>query len=86
MFPFSKSPGTSPSCHDFIEWHGEWLDNNISQFPQDSRMHLISSHRFIYNQVLQVVMHLTFTYCGKPSAFPVNSLKTEVGRDAAIED
>lgn len=40
----------------------------------------------MYNQVLQVVMHLTFTYCGKPSAFPVNSLKTEVGRDAAIED
>lgn len=39
-------------------------------------MHLISSHRCMHRQVLQVVMHLIFTYSGKHSASPVLVLQS----------
>jgi len=45
--------------------YGEWLGNYISQFPQDSGMHLIRSHRFMYVQVPQVVKNLVFPYSGR---------------------
>lgn len=47
-----QSPGTSPDFHDF-KYHGEWLGNYTSQFPQDSRTHLTRSHRLGYVQVPQ---------------------------------
>jgi len=57
MFPFFQSPGSSPDCHDLSN-SVERPDNYISQFPQDSRMHLIRSHRLMYVQVPQVVNQL----------------------------
>ena len=39
--------------------------NDISQFPQDSGMHLIRSNRLMHVQVPQVVMNLIFCYSGK---------------------
>ncbi|TRZ22320.1 hypothetical protein HGM15179_004781 [Zosterops borbonicus] len=39
-----QSPRISPDFHDF-KYHGEWLGNYTSQFPQDSRTRLTRSHR-----------------------------------------
>jgi len=64
MFPFFQSLGISPDCHDF-KYRGDCLGNSISQFPQDSVMNLVRSHRLLYVQVPQMVMNLIFFYSGK---------------------
>ncbi|KAK4831142.1 hypothetical protein QYF61_015445 [Mycteria americana] len=74
-----KTKGTSSDCHDF-KYHGEWLGSYISQFPQDSGMPLIRSHRLMYVQVPQVVTNLTFTSSGRGFTPPVpNMLPIDLG-------
>lgn len=51
MFPFFQSPGALPGTA--VTFHGECPGSYISQFPWDSGMHLISSHRLLYVEVPQ---------------------------------
>jgi len=70
--------------------HGEWLGNYISQFPQDSGMHLLKSHTLMYVQVPQVVLNLVFCYSGKGFTPLVPILQSincgGARREAASED
>jgi len=75
MFPFFQSPGTLPDCHDLSNI-SEWLGNGISQFPQDSGIHLIRSYRLMYVQVPQVVPNLAFLFSGKAFALLVPILQS----------
>lgn len=45
-----------------LKYLWEWLGNYISQFPQDSSVHLIKTHRFTDVRVPHVVMNQIFTY------------------------
>ena len=45
-----------------FKYHGECLGNDISQFPQNSGMHLVRSHRLMHIQVPQVFPNLVFPY------------------------
>lgn len=73
-----------------FKYHGEWFGSCIIQFPQDSRMHLVVSHRFIHNQVLYIIMNLIFSYRGRDFPPPVPNLQSihlrDVGGEIAIED
>ena len=60
--------------------HGEWLGNNISQFPQDSVVHLVRSPRLMYVQVPLVVTNLIFPYSGRGFTPPSCSPSTVEGR------
>lgn len=56
-----QSLGNSPDLHDF-KYHGEWLGNYTSQFPQDSRIPLTRPHRLRFVQVPQVLLTLIFSH------------------------
>lgn len=69
-----QSPRISPDFHDF-KYHGEWLGNYTSQFPQDSRTRLTRSHRLRYVQVPQVLSTLIFSYGRREFASPFPALR-----------
>ena len=73
VLPVFQSPGTSPDCYDFS--HQEWLDDYVSQFPQDCGMHLIRTHRLMDAQVPREVVNLIFTYIGRDVAPPVPTFR-----------
>lgn len=52
--PLFLSPEISPDCQDFSNNKQDCFGNSISQFPQDSRMHLSGSRRVVYIQFPQV--------------------------------
>jgi len=60
----------------------EWLDNYMNQFPQDSGMHLIRSHRLMYIQVPQVVPKLDFPCSGRGFA-PLVSILQSINQGGA---
>ena len=45
-----------------------WLSDYINQFPQDSGMNLIDTHRLMDVQVAQVAVDVIFAYSGKDIA------------------
>lgn len=53
-----------------LKYHGEWVGNYISQFPQDSGMPLIGSHRVMYIRIPHVVMNLILQWKGLCSSSP----------------
>jgi len=89
-FPFFQSPGISSNCRDFSNIMDSGLGKNFSQFPQDSWMHLVRSHRLTFVQVPQVVTNLIFSYSGRDFASPIPVLwsihSRGVGREVASED
>lgn len=89
VFPIFQSPRTLPDCHDFSNVT-EWLSEYIRPFPQPSELHLISSYRHIYIQLLQLVMNLTLAYSASDLTPPASALSTihseSVRRGGAIEN
>jgi len=62
----------------------------MRQFPEDSGMHPIRSHRLMYVQVPQVVPNLVFPYDGRGFA-PLDPILQSINwggarRDVASED
>ena len=74
----------------FHDGDGEWLGNYTSHFPQDSGMHLVRSHRFMYVQIAQVVSNLIFSYSGSDFAPQVSIFQSiylrGMGREIASEE
>ena len=84
---FFQWPETSPDHHDFSNTIKS--GNYISQFPQESGMHLIGTHRLTDVWVPQVVVILIFTYILGDSAPPVPTFWTicsSVWRAVTSED
>lgn len=63
IFPFTQLPGTSSDCCDL----SDVMESDSSQFPQDSGMHFIQSHRLVIIQLHQVILNLLFAYSGNDS-------------------
>lgn len=60
---FFQWPGTSPDHHDFSDTIEN--GNYVSQFPQDSGMHVTETYRITDVQVPHMVVSLIFTYSGR---------------------
>ncbi|KAK4808571.1 hypothetical protein QYF61_009874 [Mycteria americana] len=58
--------------------------NYINQFPQDSGMHLVRSHRLMYVQVPQGVSNLIFSYSERDFAPPVPALRSTHTRVSGV--
>jgi len=78
FLPFSKMGTVFPFFQSLtaMTYQISWrlACNYISQFPQDSGMHLVRPHRFTYVQVPQVVMNLIFSHSGRDFAPPIHVL------------
>lgn len=55
--------------------HGKWLCNNISQFTQNPRMHVIRPHRLVAIQFHQVVPNLLLAYSRRDLALPTPTMR-----------
>lgn len=83
LFTIFQLAGTLPDCHNFSNMQSGLATKSTSS-AQESGMLLVGSQRFVYIQVPQVGMNLTFTLNGRDFVLSIHL--SGVGRVVAIED